>query len=179
MPFFFPHRANPVHPSVFTSQNISKIRDCYNVQLPTVIVFHGWWGSETSTYERNLTAVYLTRVSVAACAAFTKFEVVASWSVKVASCARWRRLLLHQHFSLSFVRNGYRGQKKNQLLIWFDSQFYPSLCSFQLHGEKTSVFKKVQKFSTWFESVCELDLRIRAIINSPTCLVIKGEKNRF
>jgi hypothetical protein len=41
---------------------------------------------------------------------------------------------------------------------------------------KSLYLKKVQKISTWFESICELGLRIRAIINSPACMIIKGEK---
>ncbi|GFG28115.1 hypothetical protein Cfor_05165, partial [Coptotermes formosanus] len=59
--YLLTNRHHPIYPSVFTPKNISKIRDYYNVQIPTVIVFHGWWGSETSPYERNVTAVYLTR----------------------------------------------------------------------------------------------------------------------
>jgi hypothetical protein len=103
---FIPHRSNHIYPSVFTSRNISKIRDYYSVQLPTVIVFHGWWGSETSSYERNVTAVYLTRVSVVACDVLMEFAVLALRSFKVAPCAMWRCLLWQQHFSMWCVRNG-------------------------------------------------------------------------
>jgi predicted alpha/beta-fold hydrolase len=38
--------------------------DFINVTKPTVIVFHGWTGSETSSFMRNVTAVYLLRVGV-------------------------------------------------------------------------------------------------------------------
>jgi predicted alpha/beta-fold hydrolase len=57
-------RSNVVYPFVFTTGNASKILDFVNVTKPTVIVFHGYSGSETSSFMRNVTAVYLSRVSI-------------------------------------------------------------------------------------------------------------------
>jgi predicted alpha/beta-fold hydrolase len=48
---------------VFTSENISRIPDFYDVTKPTALVFHGWMGSESSSFMRNVTTAYLSRVS--------------------------------------------------------------------------------------------------------------------
>ena len=112
------------------------------------------------------------------CCLNMKFAVVALWSVKVASCAMWRRLLWQQHFLLWFVRNGYRKQKKKTVTYIILLSILHIVVQFPATWWKDLCIKKVHKFSTWFESVCELGLRIRTIINSPTCLVIEGE-NRF
>jgi predicted alpha/beta-fold hydrolase len=53
-----------VYPYVFTTGNVSKIPDFIDATKITVLVFHGWTGSETSSFMRNVTAAYLSRVSV-------------------------------------------------------------------------------------------------------------------
>jgi len=59
------HRSNPVYPYVFTPNNLSTIQEYYNATKPAVLVLHGWTGSEISSFLRNITAVYLTRVRFA------------------------------------------------------------------------------------------------------------------
>jgi hypothetical protein len=54
-----------MYPVVFSAANFSKIQDYYNASKPTVIVIHGFLESENSYYMRNITAVYLTKVSAA------------------------------------------------------------------------------------------------------------------
>jgi predicted alpha/beta-fold hydrolase len=63
IPFIY-RRSSPIYPFVFTTGNVSKIPQFIDVTKPTVIVFHGWSGSGTSAFMRNVTAVYLSRVSV-------------------------------------------------------------------------------------------------------------------
>ena len=59
------HRSNPTYPVVFSTANFSLIQGYYDVSKPTVIVIHGYLQSEDSSYMRNITGVYLTKVSVA------------------------------------------------------------------------------------------------------------------
>ncbi|XP_023727965.1 phospholipase A1-like isoform X3 [Cryptotermes secundus] len=60
--YLFTNRSSPIFPFAFTTGNISKIPQFMDVTKPTVMVFHGWTGSETSSFMRNVTAVYLSRV---------------------------------------------------------------------------------------------------------------------
>ena len=61
----FFHRSNPTYPVVFSTANFSLIQGYYDASKPTVIVIHGYLASEDSSYIRNTTGVYLTKVSVA------------------------------------------------------------------------------------------------------------------
>ena len=63
--FHFCHRSNPQYPVVFSTTNVSKIKDYYDATKPTLILFHGWLGSEDSSEVRNISGVYLEQVSVA------------------------------------------------------------------------------------------------------------------
>jgi len=59
----FFHRSNPTYPVVFSTANFSQIRGYYNASKPTVIVFHGHGQSQDTPEMRNITGVYLTKVS--------------------------------------------------------------------------------------------------------------------
>jgi hypothetical protein len=66
--------------------------------------------------------------------------------------------------------------KTDTYMILRVHQFYTSLCRFQLRGKKLFILKKGTEIHNVALSIGELGLRIRAIINSPACMIIKGEK---
>jgi hypothetical protein len=62
---YFFHRSNPTYPVVFSPANFSLIEGYYDASKPTVILIHGYLQTGNTFYMRNVTGVYLTKVSVA------------------------------------------------------------------------------------------------------------------